>query len=202
MPESMRNYSRGMKETLEVEMNAKTQHEFTVAIPIVGTVSAPTLDDLSDAAWTAVHNAPNGSGTGYGASEIGSRWPVARNGVAIGTMRYNGRFDAAAEATPVPAPSVPPAGHTPGPWFRIPHGDGFVVRAKIDGKSVDIAWVANQGRSGKEFENACVLASAPELLTALAALIDDSWSDISGQPCVPNVATVKAARAALAKAGV
>jgi hypothetical protein len=39
------------------------------------------------------------------------------------------------------------------------------------------------------------------LVAALAALIDDSWSDISNQPCVPTKATLKVARAALAKAG-
>jgi hypothetical protein len=46
------------------------------------------------------------------------------------------------------------------------------------------------------------LGDAEPLFEALRALIDDSWSNLSGQPCVPSKATVIAARAALAKAGV
>jgi hypothetical protein len=68
---------------------------FTVEIPIVGTVTADSVHELGDAAWHRVHNAPNGRGTGYGASEVGSSWPVKKNGVLIGTMRYNGKFDPA-----------------------------------------------------------------------------------------------------------
>ena len=63
-----------------------------VKIPKVGVISAATMESLSDAAWKAVHNAPNGCGTGYGASEVGSNWPVSENGVIIGRMSYNGRF--------------------------------------------------------------------------------------------------------------
>jgi hypothetical protein len=63
-----------------------------VKIPKVGVISAATLETLGDAAWNAVHNAPNGYGTGYGCSEVGSGWPVSENGVIIGKMSYNGRF--------------------------------------------------------------------------------------------------------------
>jgi hypothetical protein len=69
--------------------------QFSVKIPKVGTVSAQSLDALGNAAWDAVHTAPNGYGTGFGASEVGSGWPVKCDGVKIGTLRYNGRFDAA-----------------------------------------------------------------------------------------------------------
>jgi hypothetical protein len=68
---------------------------FTVKIPKVGKVSADSIQALGDAAWTAVHTAPNGYGTGYGASEVGSGWPVTHDGKKVGTLRYNGRFDAA-----------------------------------------------------------------------------------------------------------
>jgi hypothetical protein len=68
--------------------------KFSVEIPKVGTVKAESLEELGDNAWDAVHMAPNSTGYGYGASEIGSGWPVKRNGKPIGTMRYNGKFDA------------------------------------------------------------------------------------------------------------
>jgi hypothetical protein len=66
---------------------------FSVDIPIVGTVTAESIQVLGEAAWHRVHNAPNGYGTGYGASEVGSGWPVKKNGELIGTLRYNGKFD-------------------------------------------------------------------------------------------------------------
>ena len=68
---------------------------FTVKIPKVGKVSSESVEALGEAAWSAVHNAPNGYGTGYGCSEVGSAWPVTCDGKKVGTMRYNGRFDAA-----------------------------------------------------------------------------------------------------------
>ena len=67
---------------------------FIVKIPKVGKVTAPSIEELGEAAWTAVHTAPNGCGTGYGCSEVGSGWPVTCDGSLIGTLRYNGRFDA------------------------------------------------------------------------------------------------------------
>ena len=67
---------------------------YSVKIPKVGKVMAATLEALGDAAWTAVHTAPNGYGTGYGCSEVGSDWPVTCDGARIGSLRYNGRFDA------------------------------------------------------------------------------------------------------------
>lgn len=70
---------------------------YTVRIPKVGTVSADTLATLGSVAWDAVHTA-NG-GFGYGVSEVGSGWPVKHDGVLIGTLRYNGRFDGAAVRT-------------------------------------------------------------------------------------------------------
>ena len=68
---------------------------YSVKIPKVGKVTAATIEALGEAAWTAVHTAPNKSGTGYGCSEVGSGWPVKNDAVVIGTLRYNGRFDAA-----------------------------------------------------------------------------------------------------------
>jgi hypothetical protein len=76
-----------------MEKSGNQADVFSVEIPIVGTVTAESLQVLGEAAWHRVHNAPNGYGTGYGASEVGSGWPVKKNGVRIGTMRYNGRFD-------------------------------------------------------------------------------------------------------------
>jgi len=69
---------------------------FTVKIPKVGTVSADTLPALGEAAWTAVHGGADGSGQSYGVSQVGSGWPVTDGARKIGTMRYNGRFDAVA----------------------------------------------------------------------------------------------------------
>jgi hypothetical protein len=69
--------------------------EFSVEIPKVGTIKAESLEELGDNAWDAVHSADNGLGVGYGVSDVGSNWPVKKNGVLIGTLRYNGRFDAA-----------------------------------------------------------------------------------------------------------
>lgn len=74
-------------------MNTQT---FSVKIPKVGIVTAATLEALGNAAWDAVHSAGNG---GYGCSEVGSGWPVKQDGVLVGTLRYNGRFDAALNTT-------------------------------------------------------------------------------------------------------
>lgn len=69
---------------------------FSVKIPRVGVVRAATVAALGDAAWDAVHG-NNASGESFGCSVVGSGWPVKQDGRAIGTLRYNGRFD----ATPV-----------------------------------------------------------------------------------------------------
>jgi hypothetical protein len=94
--------------------------------------------------------------------------------------------------------------HTPGPWTAVTRSNGEIEVVTDDGNyEMTVATVYQTGKLAKEQApgNAQILAAAPELLEALAALADDSWSDISGQPCVPNKATVEAARAALAKAG-
>jgi hypothetical protein len=70
---------------------------YSVKIPKVGTVTSPTVEELGEAAWTAVHGG-NKYGEFYGCSQVGSGWPVKLNGALIGTMRYNGRFDAAVQS--------------------------------------------------------------------------------------------------------
>jgi hypothetical protein len=75
--------------------NAVEAEMFSVKIPKVGVVKAGTLETLGEAAWKAVHTAGNGCGWGYGCSEVGSDWPVKEGAKLIGTLRYNGRFDAA-----------------------------------------------------------------------------------------------------------
>ena len=72
--------------------------QLTVKIPKVGTLTASSIEALGNAAWDAVHTAPNGYSTGFGCSEVGSNWPVKCDGVKIGTLRYNGRFDAALQS--------------------------------------------------------------------------------------------------------
>jgi hypothetical protein len=90
--------------------------------------------------------------------------------------------------------------HTPGPWRVVERGPqtrtGPALRIFGGGDDHNFP-VCDPVRD----DDARLIAAVPDLLAALAALVDDSWSDISGQPCVPNKATVEAARAALAKAG-
>ena len=101
------------------------------------------------------------------------------------------------------------SGHTPGPWTLT---NGGYIHAKPTAehlakfpknKRVSVGHVVTFAECTDEqaTANARLIAAAPDLLAALRALIDDSWSNISGQLCVPSKATVNAARAALAKAG-
>ena len=71
---------------------------YTVKIPKVGTVKADTLEALGDAAWKQVHGG-NARGEFYGASQVGSKWPVNQDGARIGDLSYNGRFWPAAVAS-------------------------------------------------------------------------------------------------------
>jgi hypothetical protein len=68
---------------------------FTVKIPKVGIVRAASIPALGEAAWTAVHGG-NKDREYYGCSDVGTGWPVKEGNTHIGTMRYNGRFDAVA----------------------------------------------------------------------------------------------------------
>ncbi len=68
---------------------------YTVQIPKVGTVTAATLEALGEAAWTQVHGG-NPQREYYGASDVGARWPVKDGSRTVGTLRYNGKFDAVA----------------------------------------------------------------------------------------------------------
>jgi len=65
---------------------------YIVKIPLIGNVSAETIEALGDAAWTAVHGG-NKRGEFYGASQVGGNWTVWHNGEPVGSLRYNGRFD-------------------------------------------------------------------------------------------------------------
>jgi len=85
------------------------------------------------------------------------------------------------------------SGHTPGPWLHDVMYDGsFMIREPhvLDHAiaNVDNVW------------NARLIAAAPDLLAALAALVDASWSGLSTQLRVPSEAAVKTALAALDKA--
>jgi hypothetical protein len=64
---------------------------YTVHIPIVGDISAPSTDELGGLAWLTTHG-DNPTGMSYGASEVGSIWPVFRGARRIGSLSYNGRF--------------------------------------------------------------------------------------------------------------
>ena len=66
---------------------------YSVKIPKVGIVEAATLADLGNAAWDRVHG-QNPDHYCYGCSEVGSGWTIKQDGKKIGTMRYNGIFDA------------------------------------------------------------------------------------------------------------
>jgi hypothetical protein len=59
-----------------------------VKIPKVGTVIADSVDDLIARVREAIDD------NGYGASDVGSRWAIKSHGATIGTLSYNGRFEA------------------------------------------------------------------------------------------------------------
>ena len=62
--------------------------KFSVKIPKIGTISADSTEALGEAVWTACHCGL----VQYGASQIGSRWPVKQDGKTVGALSYNGRF--------------------------------------------------------------------------------------------------------------
>lgn len=78
-------------------MQDATTPTFSVKIPRVGRVIAATIEALGDAAWDAVHG-NNPKGRSFGCSEVGSGWPVEQDGKRIGSLRYNGKFDAAVQS--------------------------------------------------------------------------------------------------------
>ena len=87
---------------------------------------------------------------------------------------------------------------TPGPWEVGHMGKRVVGYVRHGGMHGALqSTVAECEREA----DARLIATTLELADALRSLIDDSWSDISNQPCVPSKSTVEAARAALAKAG-
>jgi hypothetical protein len=93
--------------------------------------------------------------------------------------------------------------HTPGPWMYEPKGRGHVWSdCRDDGSGAVIAVMPETNHGTKEAD-ARLIAAAPELLSALYALLDDV-SDLTDEAREAfsgiNDRSVTLARAAIAKA--
>ena|SRR6266436_10412849 len=82
--------------------------------------------------------------------------------------------------------------HTPGPWRMVGPSDDMVIRGPKSGDSSIL--IAVMGEHDEKFEDAQLIAAAPELLEALRDLMKScaSWA--------PTIDRSRA-RAAIAKAG-
>lgn len=65
-------------------------------------------------------------------------------------------------------------GHTPGPWFAIPHGKGsraWKVTGNVDDAADDVANVIGYSEIDEVAANARLIAAAPALLEALQTIL-------------------------------
>lgn len=83
--------------------------------------------------------------------------------------------------------------HTPGPWFVSM--DGRTITSGGNGTNIAIPCVLQHGMKGDKDANARLIASAPQLLETLEALVE-AYSDT----IIPECQFIANARAAIAKA--
>ncbi len=92
--------------------------------------------------------------------------------------------------------------HTPGPWTTEPTTDHAAAVRVMDEQEVTVALCYQQpGDTWTAEANAALIAAAPELLAALAALVTYDTAD--AEPPAPDTREyeiLKAARLAIAKA--
>lgn len=93
-------------------------------------------------------------------------------------------------------------GHTPGPWSVLGRVTAGLAYSAVGGKTLLARVYSEAYRDVAEEEaNARLIAAAPDLLTALAALIADHDDTYDGEPMTGEKAlALEAGRAALSKA--
>jgi hypothetical protein len=75
------------REGAEVTRSVEERQAFTMKVPMIGALTAASVEDLADKFAEARDEG------GYGASDIGSRWPVRDgHGKHTATVCYNGRI--------------------------------------------------------------------------------------------------------------
>jgi hypothetical protein len=93
--------------------------------------------------------------------------------------------------------------HTPGPWTLSAYYPNRVIGDRNDGEGRYVADCHCNGLNGAEqpedAANARLIAAAPDLLEALQGMLDVYGND--GHLHAPALAALRAARAAIAKAG-
>jgi hypothetical protein len=92
--------------------------------------------------------------------------------------------------------------HTPGPWsieWNHQSNTPDFIRSFVNGEMQDIAEMSGEGKDSETLANANLIASAPDLLSALRFLLAD-YVAIEGETLTGSSVPADMARAAIAKA--